>query len=90
MIKTDLDQAHFLIGSAHPNSGLKIEAELNNPNFRVKKSVDEILKWLAEVDTNPANRIAARTAVRRVEHWRTRKDRPQTVQRTLFDLLDTE
>jgi hypothetical protein len=88
VIKTDLDQAHFLIGTAYPNSGLKIDAELNNPNFRIKKSVDEILKWYAEVDKNSANRMAARTAAQLVEHWRTRKDRPQAVQRTLFDLLE--
>jgi len=67
---------------------LKIDAELNNPNFRIKKSVDEILKWYAEVDKNSANRMAARTAAQLVEHWRTRKDRPQAVQRTLFDLLE--
>ena len=88
VIKTDLDQAHFLIGTAYPNTGLKIDAELANPNFRIKKSVDEILKWYAEVDTNSANRMAARTAAQLVEHWRNRKDRPQAIQRTLFDLLE--
>lgn len=88
VIKTDLDQAHFLIGAAYPNSGLKIEAELNNPNFRIKKSVDEILNWYAEVDKSSTNRMAARTAAKLVEHWRTRKDRPQAVQRTLFDMLE--
>ncbi len=88
VIKTDLDQAHFLIGAAYSNSGLKIDAELNNPNFRIKKSVDEILKWYAEVDTNAANRMAARTAVQLVEHWRTHKDRSEIIQPTLFDLLE--
>lgn len=88
VIKTDLDQAHFLIGTAYASSGLRIDVELNNPNFRIKKSVDEILKWVAEVDPNPANRMAARTAAQLVEHWRTRKDRPQAVQMTLFDQLE--
>lgn len=91
VIKTDLDQAHFLIGTAYPSSGLKIDAELNNPNFRIKKSVDEILKWYAEVDKNSANRMAARTAVQLVEHWRTRRDRPQARrQLTLFEILDMQ
>lgn len=90
VIKNDLDQAHFLIGAAFPNSGLKIDAELNNPNFRIKKSVDEILKWYTEVDKNSINRMAARTAAQLVEHWRTLKDRPQFTQPTLFDTLDTE
>jgi hypothetical protein len=88
VIKTDLDQAHFLIGTAYPNSGLQIDVELNNPNFRIKKSVDEILKWYAEMDKSSANRMAARTAAQLVEHWRTRNDRPQAVQRSLFDLLE--
>lgn len=91
VIKTDLDQAHFLIATAYPNSGLKIDAELNNPNFRIKKSVDEILKWYAEVDKNSANRMAARTAAQLVEHWRTQKEKPdQRRQLSLFDLLDMD
>lgn len=91
VIKTDLDQAHFLIGMAYPNSGLKIDAELNNPNFRIKKSVDEILKWYAEVDKDGTNRMAAQTAARLVEHWRARKDRPETRrQLSLFERLDME
>ncbi len=89
VIKTDLDQAHFLIGTAYPNSGLKIDAELNNPNFRIKKSVDEILKWYAEVDKNSANRMAARTAAQLVEHWRTRSDKaPVKQQLSLFEMLE--
>ncbi len=90
VIKADLDQAHFLIGAAYPNSGLKIDVELNNPNFRIKKSVDEILKWYADVDKNSTNREAARTAAQLVEHWRIREDRPQAVQQTLFDALEED
>jgi putative DNA methylase len=90
VIRTDLDQAHFLIGAAHPGSGIKVESELSNPNFRIKKSVDEILKWYSEVDKSATNRSAAHTACQLVEHWRNRKDRPEIVQPTLFDILDNE
>lgn len=91
VIKADLDQAHFLIGAAYPNSGLKIEAELGNPNFRVKKSVDDILNWVAEMDNNSANRMAARTAAQLVGQWRTRQDRPETRrQLSLFEQLEME
>ncbi len=72
VIKADLDRDHFLIGSAYPNSGLKIEAELGNANFRVKKSVDDILNRVAEMDNNSANRMAARTAAQLVSQWRAR------------------
>ena len=88
VIKTDLDQAHFLIGAAYPNSGLKIDSELDNPNFRIKKSVDDILRWYSEMGDSSATRNAATTALRLVEHWRTRADRPTVVQPTLFDLLE--
>jgi len=89
VIRTDLDQAHFLIGAAYPNSGFKIDVELNNPNFRIKKSVDEILKWYAEVDNNPINRLAAKTAVQLVEHWRSnRVKKSDNEQLTLFEILE--
>jgi putative DNA methylase len=88
VIKTDLDQAHFLIGAALPGSGIKVEAELNNINFRIKRSVDEILGWMAEIDSDPAIRLAAHTAAQLVVQWRTRKDRPEIIQPTLFDMLE--
>lgn len=88
VIKTDLDQAHFLIGAAYPNSGIKIESELNNPNFRIKKSVDEILNWYAEVDHDAANRLAAKTAAKLVESWRTNKGKSSIQQLTLFEMLE--
>jgi len=88
VIKTDLDQAQFLIGAASPNSGLKIDAELNNPHFRIKKSVDEILKWYAEVAYDAVNRSAAKTAVQLVEHWRKSKGKSDIKQLTLFEILE--
>jgi putative DNA methylase len=89
VIRTDLDQAHFLTGAAYPNSRLKMEAELSNPNFRIKKSVDDILRWVAEVDQSPTNRSAAGTAAKIVEQWRTRS-KPEPRQLTLFERLDQE
>jgi putative DNA methylase len=88
VVKTDLDQAHFLIGAALLNSGVKIEAELNNPNFRIKKSVNEILRWYAEVDHEAVNRLAAKTAAQLVEHWRTNKGKSDIGQLTLFEILE--
>jgi adenine-specific DNA methylase len=88
VIKTDLDQAHFLIGAAFPESGVKIENELNNPNFHIKKSVVDILKWYIQVGDSVEVCRYAETALQLVEHWRIRKDRPVTVQPTLFDFLE--
>jgi len=90
VIKTDLDQAHFLIGVALPGSGLKVDDELNKSTFRLKKSADEILKWYAEADMDQDNRIAARTAVQLVEHWRQHVQTDKTAKRqlTLFEELE--
>lgn len=92
IIKTDLDQTHFLIGAAHTGSGVKIETELNNPNFRIKKSVDELLKWYARMDDTWEIRQYAQTALQLVEHWRTRRDRPgkESKQLSLFELLEQD
>lgn len=59
------------------------------PNFRIKKSVDDILKWVAEEDRSVANRMAARTAAQLVDYWRSRKARPEEKrQLSLFETLD--
>ena len=90
VIKTDLDQAHFLVGAAFVDSGLKIESELNNPNFKVKRSVDELLHWYAEVDGDPVNRVAATTASQLLERWRNRKVKPEPAQLSLFEVLESD
>jgi adenine-specific DNA methylase len=90
VIKTDLDQAHFLVGAAFVDSGLKIESELNNPNFKVKRSVDELLHWYAEVDDDPVNRVAATTASQLLERWRNRKVKPEPAQLSLFEVLESD
>lgn len=92
IIKTDLDQTRFLIGAAHTGSGVKIETELNNPNFRIKKSVDELLKWYAKMDATWEIRQYSQTALQLVEHWRTHKDRPgkESKQLSLFEILEQD
>ena len=90
IIRADLDQAHFLMGAAMPNSGMQVEAELNNPNFRIKKSVDEILQWYANIATDPITQIAAKNAAVIVTKWRMKPDRPSSLQPTLFDQLEVD
>lgn len=90
VIKADLDQAHFLIAAAFLGSGIKIETELDNPNFKIKKAVDEILKWYAAVGDSSSIRTAADTAWQLVDNWRNRKDRPRAVQMSLYDKLEED
>lgn len=92
VIKTDLDQTHFLIGAALPDSGLKIETELNNPNFQIKKAVDEILKWYGSTSKDEMTKLAAITASQIVEHWRNRRkeEKPESQQLSFFEMLEEQ
>lgn len=91
VLRTDLDQAHFLIGAAQPGSGVDVTDELNRWTFRIKNSVDAILGWYAGVEKDEEIRKAARLALDLVGHWRSKPARePREVQMTLFDRLEAE
>ena len=90
VLKTDLDQAHFLIGAAMGGSGVNIDRELNGGTWTVKRSVDPVLTWYAEMDPNEDVRDAAKTAAGLVSHWRSRPKPKPVEQMTLFDRLDAE
>ncbi|KYH32454.1 SAM-dependent methyltransferase [Neomoorella mulderi] len=91
VIKTDLDQAHFLIGAAQPGSGVNVMDELDRHTFQLKRAVDAILEWYAETDPDANIREAARLALDLVRHWRARPTRNEGVsQMTLFDRLEAE
>lgn len=88
VIKTDLDQAYFCIGAAL--TGLNLNAELDNPNFRVKKSVDDLLIWLATTDEDAAIRRAAQIAAELLARWRVKQaeKKPEERQISLFEHLE--
>ena len=93
ILTSDLDQAHFLIGAALPKSGMDISQELNRDTFVLKKSVEAILKWHAETDSNTMIRNAAKLALDLVTHWLTQKESttsPVAKQMSLFAQLEAE
>ncbi|MBE2220372.1 MAG: DUF1156 domain-containing protein [Anaerolineae bacterium] len=91
VLKTDLDQAHFLIGAALPGSGMDITQELNRNTFALKKSVDAILEWYAQTATTEKIRQAATLANNLVTHWRTQPQaQPVPQQMSLFQRLEAE
>ena len=61
-MKTEIDQAHFLIGAAMPNSGINLEDELTKDTWMLRKSVDAVLEWYEKVTPNPNVRNAAMLA----------------------------
>ena len=91
VLKTDLDQAHFLMGAAMPGSGVDVSDELNRSTFQIKRSVDPILDWYAQTDPDSRIRRAAQLALDLVSHWRAKPDKgPEFTQRTLFEKLEAE
>jgi putative DNA methylase len=67
-MKTEIDQAHFLIGAAKPNSGVNLEQELSKDTWMVRRSVDAVLEWYTKMSPDPEVRAAstlARTILRR-------------------------
>jgi len=58
-MKTEIDQAHFLIGAAKPNSGVNLEQELSKDTWMVRRSVDAVLEWYAKMSPDPELRAAS-------------------------------
>lgn len=86
-IKPDLDQAHFLIGAAFPDTGIDIAKELELETIPIKKSTHEIINWYAEGGHNEEICRAAKIASRLVESWRNKR---KPIQKTLFDQLEED
>ena len=91
VLKTDLDQAHFLIGAASCGSGVNVSDELDRATFGIKKSVSPILDWYAQTDPDREIQRAAALAMELVGHWRAKQEKaPAPVQMTLFEQLEAE
>src|SRR5262249_32484678 len=61
-MKTEIDQAHFLIGAALPGSGVNLEDELDKNTWMVRRGVEAVLHWYAKTAIEPAIRQAAERA----------------------------
>src|SRR5262249_10572991 len=61
-MKNEIDQAHFLIGGALPNSGVNLEQELSKDTWMVRRNVGAVLEWYAKSGLEPEIRKAAELA----------------------------
>jgi putative DNA methylase len=61
-MKTEIDQAHFLIGAAMPNSGVNLEQELSKDTWMLRKTVDAVLEWYSKMAISDQVRHAATLA----------------------------
>jgi hypothetical protein len=90
-MRTEIDQAHFLIGAALPGSGVNLEDELEKGTWMVLRSVEAVLQWYAktavEPDVKQAAALAGSLLRRSIEQ---RRARLTAEERTLFDDLDDD
>lgn len=95
VVRTDLDQAYFLIGAAMKGSGIKIDDELNRTTFSLKKSTDALLQWYAERGEKQVIRDAAQLALNLVSNWRTSRSKQvealnKQLELTLWEKMELE
>ena len=88
-MKTEIDQAHFLIGAALPGSGLNIEHELSKNTWAIRRSVEAVLQWYARIAVEPEVKVAAELAATLLRtSLEQRRSQIVHEQRFLFDDLD--
>ncbi|HQU44471.1 MAG TPA: hypothetical protein PK867_16745, partial [Pirellulales bacterium] len=90
-MKTEIDQAHFLIGAALAGSGMNLENELAKNTWIVRRTVEAVLVWYGQTAVEPEIREAAALAAtllrRSIEERRTQLRDEQGV---LFDEADLD
>ena len=65
----DLDQALFLIGACYPDSGIRVDETLNNPNFIPHPAVADLLEWLGTRGGLVEMRRASHLATKLFSRW---------------------
>ena len=89
-IKTDLDQTFFLMGMVLARKNLINELEFGN--LKLKKSVQDILKWFHQTSDDPVTRQAASSVITLMAQFEQDQKAKATVQEqpSLFDFMDEE
>lgn len=86
VLKTDLDQAHFLIGLA--TDGVDVVKDLTDATWMPKRSVEAILDWFAATSRDAVVRDKAAIAGRLLAKWRSMPKTMAEAQMSLFSKLD--
>lgn len=86
VLKTDLDQAQFLIGLAM--DGVDVVKDLTDATWMPKRSVEAILDWYAATGSDAVVREKAAVAGRLLSKWRSMPKTMAEAQMSLFTRLD--
>ncbi len=83
----DLDQALFLIGACYPDSGIRVDETLNNPNFVPHPAVADLLEWLGARGGLAETRRAAHMAKQLFAKWLSEHKGKADAGKQQFDLF---
>ena len=92
-MKTELDQAHFLIGGAMPGSEVNLEQELTKDTWMVRPAVAAVLDWYGKSALEPQVRDAATLAADILRRTKDKlREKPEIVdrQKRLFEEWEDE
>jgi hypothetical protein len=82
----DFDQTFFLVGACFPDSGIRVEDTLNNPNFEPHPAIPDLLDWMGERGATKDIRTASRTAKTLYTRWLADHKAKVDVMHAQFDL----
>lgn len=83
-LRSDYDQAMFLIGACYEGSGINVNETLNNTNFKPHPALGALLTWQKTHGADKHVRAAAVTASDLYQGW-TDRNKPKVAQLSLFD-----
>ena len=85
-MKRDLDQALFLIGACHEQSGINVKDTLNNIHFVPHPATEAVLEWFTRHGSHAETKSAARLALQLFkEHYAKKHGKPSDQQQFGFD-----
>lgn len=86
----DFDQTMFLVGACFPNSGIRVQDTLSNPNFAPHPATSDILDWLSRHGGNSEIKDASRLARQLYRDWVAKNQKKVAEQLTLFGVEEME
>ncbi len=83
-MKSDLDQAMFLIGACFDNSGINVMETLKNENFKPHPALGALLEWFSIRGASTQVRNASARAQRIYRDWQLQHERKESQQMKFF------
>lgn len=85
-LRRDFDQALFLVGGCHDGSGINVQKEMKDGDFKPHPGLGELLNWLGMHGPTSEFKNASHTARQLFNSWAVKNQALMQKQLSLFDL----